>query len=53
MAPWMVEVLREEYHIPFQELPPLFNVPVSVDSYSPASIRRVALSHEIDSLLKK
>ena len=49
----MVEVLRECYSIPFRELPPLSEDPNFFDSYSLSSIRRVALSQEIDSLLEK
>ena len=43
MDPWVVEVLREGYVIPFHHTPPLSDTPISLGSYSPGSIRGRAL----------
>ena len=45
--PWVVEVLREEYAIPFRMPPPLSPTPIILDSYSPQSIKGRALDEEI------
>ena len=46
-------MVREDYRIPFLEIPLLAKDPIFFDSYSPASIRRITLSEEIDSLSEK
>ena len=44
---WVVEVLREGYLIPFHVVPPLSEVPISLDSYSSQSIKGRVLKEEI------
>ena len=51
--PWVVEVLREGYVIPFHVGPPLSGTPIILDSYSPHSIKRRALEGEIQALRLK
>ena len=41
--PWVVEVLRVGYCLPFLSAPPLSNVPIQMPSYSPTSIKGAAL----------
>ena len=41
--PWVVEVLRFGYRIPFLSAPPLTKAPISMPSYHPLSTKRVAL----------
>ena len=41
--PWVVEVLRLGYCLPFLSTPPLSNVPIPMPSYSPTSIKGAAL----------
>ena len=41
--PWVVEVLRVGYCLPFLSAPPLSNVPIPMPSYSPTSIMGAAL----------
>ena len=53
MDPWVVEVLREGYVIPFHMFPPLSETPPHLDSYSPLSIKGEALQGEIQALLQK
>ena len=48
-----MEVLREGYHIPFSKTPTLSKDPISLQSYSPSSIKGLALQKEILSLLQK
>ena len=43
MEPWVVEVLRVGYRIPFLSSPPLFPVPVPLPSYNPLSTKGVEL----------
>ena len=43
MEPWVVEVLRYGYRIPFLCDPPLSKVPISMPSYHPLSTKAVAL----------
>ena len=45
--PWVVEVLREGYAIPFRMPPPLSPTPIILDSYSPQSVKGRALDEEI------
>ena len=47
--PWVVEVLREGYAIPFR-MPP---TPIILDSYSPQSVKGRALDEEIQALRRK
>ena len=53
MNAWVVEVLREEYVIPFHSPPPLSQSPITLHSYSPQSIKGRALESEIQTLLQK
>ena len=41
--PWVVEVLRVGYCLPFLSAPPLSNVPIPMPSYSPTSIMGAVL----------
>ena len=51
--PWVVEVLRWGYHVPFQSVLPLSVEPIPFPSYGPNSIRGKALEEEVQALLKK
>ena len=51
--PWVVEVLRWGYHIPFRRHPTLSEEPIPYPAYSPSSIRGKALEGEVLSLLEK
>ena len=51
--PWVVEVVREGYVIPFHSVPPLSATPIILDSYSPQSIKGRALEEEIQALRLK
>ena len=51
--PWVVEVLRFGYRIPFHVLPSLSAVPIPFPSYSPSSIRGIALNTAVADLLAK
>ena len=53
MDAWVVEALRVGYRIPFDRLPPLSEHPLSLPAYSPQSIRGVALTQEVQDLLRK
>ena len=53
MDAWVVEALRVGYRIPFDRLPPLSECPLSLPAYSPQSIRGVALTQELQNLLRK
>ena len=53
MDAWVVEALRVGYRIPFDRLPPLSERPLSLPAYSPQSIRGVALTQELQNLLRK
>ena len=48
-----MEVLREEYAIPFRMPPPLSPTPIILDSYSPQSVKGRALDEEIQALHRK
>ena len=50
---WVVEVLRVGYRIPFDRRPPLSERPLSLPAYSPQSIKGVALTQELQNLLRK
>ena len=51
--PWVVEVLRWGYRIPFRAVPTLSRYPIPCPSYSPSSIRGKALDAEVLSLLSR
>ena len=51
--PWVMEVLREGYRIPFWRAPTLSREPIPFSAYCPNSIRGKALEQEVESLLQK
>ena len=51
--PWVVEVLREGYQIPFLSPPPLSRTPIQLSAYQPPSVRFLALQQEVAALLEK
>ena len=51
--PWVVEVLRDGYCLPFLSAPPLSNVPIPMPSYSPTSIKGAALEEVTLGLIAK
>ena len=51
--PWVVEVLREGYRIPFLSPPPLSPVPIPMPSYNPLSTKGVALEEVTLGLVTK
>ena len=53
MDPWVVEVRREGYRIPFLRLPPLSAEPIPMPSYAPASIKGAALEEVTLALIAK
>ena len=53
MDTWVVEALRVGYRIPFDRRPPLSERPLSLPAYSPQSIKGVALTQELQTLLRK
>ena len=53
MDAWVVEALRIGYRIPFDRRPPLSEHPLSLPAYSPQSIKGVALTQELQNLLRK
>ena len=53
MDAWVVEVLRVGYRIPFDRRPPVSERPLSLPAYSPQSIKGVALTQELQNLLRK
>ena len=53
MEPWVVEVLRYGYRIPFICDPPLSRAPISLPSYHPSSIKGVALRDCSQALVAK
>ena len=53
MDVWVVEALRVGYRIPFDRRPPLSERPLSLPAYSPRSIKGVALTQELQNLLRK
>ena len=53
MDTWVVEALRVGYRIPFDRRPPLSELPLSLPAYSPQSIKGVALTQELQNLLRK
>ena len=53
MDPWVVEVLREGYRIPFLRPPPLSAEPIPMPSYAPASIKGAELEEVTLALITK
>ena len=53
MDAWVVEALRVGYRISFDRRPPLSELPLSLPAYSPQSIEGVALTQELQTLLRK
>ena len=53
MDAWVVEALRVGYRIPFDRRPPLSERPLSLPAYSPQSSKGVALTQELQNLLRK
>ena len=53
MDPWVVEVLREGYRIPFLWPPPLSAEPIPMPSYAPTSIKGAALEGVTLALIAK
>ena len=51
--PWVVEMLRVGYCLPFLSTPPLSNVPIPMPSYSPTSIKGAALEEVALGLIAK
>ena len=50
---WVMQVLQFGYQVPFRSLPPLSHVPLPLPSYSPFSIRGLALTAAVSDLLAK
>ena len=50
---WVVQVLQFGYQVPFRSLPPLSHIPLPLPSYSPSSIRGLALTAAVSDLLAK
>ena len=53
VAAWIVEALRVGYRIPFDRRPPLSERPLSLPAYSRQPIKGVALTQELQTLLRK
>ena len=51
--PWIIQVLREGYLLPFLSPPPLSSTLIPLPSYSPSSILGLALVTAVDDLLAK
>ena len=51
--PWVVQVLCFGYIIPFHSPPPLSSTPIPLPSYTPSSIRGMALAAAVKDLLSK
>ena len=50
---WVVQVLRFGYRVPFLFRPPLSSIPLPLPSYSPSSIRGLALVDAVSDLVAK
>ena len=53
MEPWVMEVLKTGYRVPFSLPPPLPLVLIRLPSYSPTSFKGIALQGEILALIAK
>ena len=53
MEPWVVEVLRFGYRLPFLSTPPLSDAPLPMPSYSPNSIKGADLKEVTLALVAK
>ena len=53
MDPWVVEVLREGYRIPFLRSPPLSAEPILMPAYNPLSTKGVVLGEVTQALIAK
>ena len=51
--PWVLSVLRDGYHIPFKDSPPLARTPISFPTYRAGSPRALALRQEVEKMLSK
>ena len=51
--PWLVQVLRAGYWVPFRSRPPLSTVLLPLLSYSPSSIHGLALATAVEALQEK
>ena len=51
--PWVVEVLKVGYRIPFLSTPPLANAPLALTAYLPGSDKFNVLQEEVQSMLQK
>ena len=51
--PWVVQVLKVGYRLPFVSHPPLSPTPIPLPSYSPTSVRGLALSASVSDLRMK
>ena len=51
--PWVVQVLKVGYSLPFVSRPPLSPTPVPLMSYSPTSVRGLALTAAVADLQNK
>ena len=50
---WVVQVLRYKHRVPSRSRPPLSLVPLPLPSYSPKSIRGLALADAVSDLVAK
>ena len=50
---WVLQVLRFGYQVPFLSWPPLSSVPLPLPSYSPSSIRGLALADAVSDRVAK
>ena len=53
MDPWVLEVLRVGYHLPFSTSPPVSESPHAYPSYNPGSLKAKALEEELQALVDK
>ena len=51
--PWVVEVLREGYQVPFVSAPPLSDTPVKMVAYRPGSEKFQVLQSEVQAMVEK
>ena len=50
--PWVVEVLREGFRIPFTSAPPLSDVPIQLGTYRPGSEKFQVLQKEVQAIVE-